>query len=229
MHSPETDAGNTLVLRPRGATVLSILVWCILGAMALEAVLAAGARGLVVLPGLALISALIWAVLWAPRVVLHAQEVEVRNLLHTYRLPFPLIRAVRLGAMLRFEVTDGPDSSRTLTAWNAPGIRRDVGALGRAGGRSGGADQQRPTTGTQRRRALSQGERLRRDQSASRSAVVRERWEAWDEASASSGSSGSTATAGRDGADVRYERTLNTPVFLVLGALLVANVLTLVL
>ncbi|ATG55534.1 hypothetical protein CFK41_12690 [Brachybacterium ginsengisoli] len=166
------------VLRPHGATVLSIVVWAVAVAMALEALFSAGVGGLLVYPGLALIAALVWALLWAPRLVLRPAGVEVRNLLHTYDLPFARIQDVRLGAMVHFEVDELQGRSRRVTAWNAPGVGRDnpLARVGRpeTGARSGG-----PGAGTQARRRLSRAERLRNDQDSSRSAIVRERWEEW--------------------------------------------------
>lgn len=165
---------SPLHLRPHGATVLAIVVWVVLGLLAVEALLSAGVRGLGVVPGLALIAGLIWLLLWAPRVVLHEEEVEVRNILTTHHLPFAAITAVRLGAMLRLDTRAADGAPRTISAWNAPGIGRD-NPLARAGRDEPGAG------GTDRRRRLSRGERLRRDQERSRSAVVRDRWESWAE------------------------------------------------
>lgn len=171
-------SGPDHVLRPHGATVLSILVWAILGAMAIEAVLAAGLEGLRVLPGLALLAALIWAVLWAPRLVLLAEGVRVRNLLHTYALPFARIQEVRLGMMVRFDVDALDGKPRKITAWNAPGIGRD-NPLGREVAMATDVRGIGLSSRGQTRRRLSRGERLVRDQNSSRSAIVRERWEQW--------------------------------------------------
>lgn len=166
------------LLRPHGATVLSIVVWVVVAAMALEALLSAGIGGLLVYPGLALIAAAVWAVLWAPRLVLRPTGVEVRNLLHTYDLPFARIQDVRLGAMVHFEVDALEGRPRRVTAWNAPGVGRDS-PLSRVGTSVVGARSGGPGAATQTRRTLSRAERLRKDQSASRSAIVRERWEEW--------------------------------------------------
>lgn len=228
MHSVEPTSGTALSLRPRGATVLSIFVWCILGAMAIEALFAAGFAGLGVFPGLALVTALIWAVLWAPRVVLHSERVEVRNILHTYHLPFAAIESVRLGAMLRFDLHEGQRGLHSVTAWNAPGIRRDLGS-----GRAGAEQESRaaapaPTSGTARRRALSPGERLRHDQQASRSAVIRDRWENWQEKQDERTPPTAGGAAAGQGTP-HAERRLNGVVLAVLGAVLLANALNILL
>ena len=231
MHSVEPASGTTLSLRPRGATILSIFVWCILGAMAIEAVLAAGLAGLGVFPGLALVTVLIWAVLWAPRVILHRERVEVRNILHTYHLPFAAIERVRLGAMLRFDLHEERRGLRSVTAWNAPGIRRDLGAgRGRAEQESRTAAPA-PTSGTARRRALSAGERLRHDQQASRSSVIRDRGEAWAERQDGRSTTTTTSTAGTaKGQEMPHaERRLNVVVLAVLGGVLLANALNILL
>lgn len=202
-----TSPGSTHTLRPRGAIVLTLLVWVVLGALAVEAVFAAGVEGLRVAPVLALLAALTWAVLWAPRLVLLPDGVEVRNLLHTYTLPFARIEAVRLGAMVRFDVDALGGRPRRITAWNAPGIGRD-NPLAREGRESTGHHGSADLVGVQTRRRLSRAERLRRDQASSRSAIVRQRWEEWHERHPAAG-------------DAVAERSLNVAVLAVVGVLLV--------
>lgn len=200
-------SGPAHTLRPHSATALSILVWVILGAMAIEAVLAAGIEGLRVMPGLALLAALTWAVLWAPRLVLLPDGVQVRNLLHTYALPFSRIEEVRLGVMVRFDVDALAGRPRKITAWNAPGIGRD-NPLARETSTATDMRGSGPASGAQRRRRLSRAERLRKDQSASRSVIVRERWEEW-------------RLHHSAGEDAVAERSLNVAVVSVVGALIV--------
>lgn len=172
--SPDDSASAVVVLRPRGGLVLCALVWAVSAAFLLDAVVRAGLPGLRVLPVLALASALAWALLWAPRVVLRAEEVEVRNVLISHHVPFAAIAAVRLGAMLRIDVREpGPDARvRTITAWNAPGVGRDRPPRPEHTPRPGSA----PAAGGPPRR-LGPGERLARDQQRSRSAIVVRRWE----------------------------------------------------
>lgn len=203
------------VLRPHGATVLSIVAWVVLGALALEALISAGIGGIIVYPGLALIAVLVWAVLWAPRLLLLPEGVEVRNPLHTYTLPFARIQEVRLGAMVHFDVDELRGRARRVTAWNAPGIGRD-NPLARADASPSSERGSSTVSGPERRRRLSRAERLRRDQSASRSALVRARWEDWHEQHPGGGSE----TAGR---------TLNVVVLAVVGAVLLANAVMLLL
>lgn len=196
-------------LRPRGAIVICLLVWVILAALAIEALFSAGIAGLLVYPGLALVAVVLWAVLWAPRLVLLPEGVEVRNLLHTYSLPFDRIEAVRLGAMVLFDVDDLGGRPRRVTAWNAPGVRRD-NPLRRGPESSRGEHVDGAARRTERRRRLSQAERLRQDQASSRSAVVLERWERWHD----------THPAG---ADAPARRSLNVLVLAVVGAVVLVN------
>lgn len=209
MATPDRTA--PIHLRPYGASILCIVVWCILGAMAIEALFSAGLRGLTVFPGLALIAAVLWALLWAPRVVLLPGAVEVRNIWRSVHLPFSAITAVRLGAMVRFDVEDEQQHERTITAWNAPGIGRDHvtrnvdrRTVGRAGARGGDAVPHR----------LNQGERLDRDQRASRSAIVRDRWQAWTDAAGTRRSDALEAPE-------QVRTRVNTSVIAVLGVLVV--------
>lgn len=166
--SPDRD--GPLHLRPHGATVLCLVVWAMGAGLAVEAVLSAGWRGLTVLPVLLLVLALVWMLLWHPRVVLHDEAVEVRNVLVTHHVPFAAIETVRLGAMLRLEVAS-PGGPRTLTAWNAPALGRDNPL------------RRRTELHEQdlRGRRLTRAERLVHDQQRSRSAVIQERWEAWQD------------------------------------------------
>ncbi|HEX7351063.1 PH domain-containing protein [Brachybacterium sp.] len=168
-HPTSHDPGGTLHLRPHGATALCIVVGLVGLGLTLDAVLRAGWQGVLVLPVLLLLLALVWMVLWAPRVVLHEETVEVRNVLGTHHLPFGAIEEVRLGAMLRFEVATRRGTTSTLTAWNAPALGKD------APWRRQAMMHEQDLRG----RRLTAQERLVHDQRRSRSAVVKQRWERW--------------------------------------------------
>lgn len=164
---PDPDPGGTLHLRPHGAAVLCGLVGVLCLGLALDAVLRAGWEGVLVLPAVLLALALVWMVLWAPRVVLHEDSVEVRNVFVTHHIPFAAIQEVRLGAMLRFEVITQRAATSTITAWNAPALGRDK-------------PWRREATMYEqnlRGRSYTPQERLVTDQRRSRSAVVKTRWE----------------------------------------------------
>jgi hypothetical protein len=163
------DPGGTLHLRPHGATTLCIVVWLIGAGLLVEAVIRAGWQGVLLIPVPLLLLALVWLVLWAPRVVLHEDSVEVRNILVTHHLPFPAIEEVRVGAMLRFEVVTRRGDRTTLTAWNAPALARDAPWR---------REVRMHEQHLQGRRATPQ-ERLVHDQQRSRSAVIKQRWERW--------------------------------------------------
>ena len=181
------DDGSTLI-RPGGALVLCVVVWLLCAATVAESLWLLGAAGwrFAVLP--LAISCLVWALLWAPRVVVREERIEVRNVLETWTLPMAAIDRVRLGAMLRFELVPAGAGakSRVLTAWNAPGVGRDKPRerLARMAPRSrAGAAADRPDW----------AQRLRRDQLESPSHAAVEAWERWDEAQG-----GTRADAGED-------------------------------
>lgn len=202
-------------LRPRSATILSLLVWGVCLLLSVQAVLGAGLEGVIALPLPLLISAAVWAVLWSPQVILREDGVRVRNIVHSYWLPFDAITAVRIGAMLRLDALDATGYERTVTAWNAPGLPRSSAP-----------------SAAQRRRASAGGEpiaseaqRLSSDQAACPSAVVRQRWlrlapeetgagtasagalsgAASDDSAGGAGAGGAGAAGAGTGVRVRYE------------------------
>lgn len=199
--------------------MLSVLVWVTCALLMAQALLVAGASALLLAPGPLLVSALIWALLWNPRVVLPAdgESVVVRNPLRTVTVPMAAIQDVRLGAMLRLRVADGAESrSRVITAWNAPGTGKDdhrdrlstMGAEDR--GRRGAARRAADLRGGSSRAGAGAGgrgaspdqrsgwaERLVRDQRASPSYAVVEAWETWRELHGDEAPAGGRRAGGR--------------------------------
>lgn len=169
--APVHDPGGILHLRPHGATVLCAVVGLLGLGLAVDAVVRAGWQGALTLPVLLLILALVWMVLWAPRVVLHEDSVEVRNIVVTHLIPFAVIEEVRVGAMLRLEVAGRGSTTRTITAWNAPALSRD------APWRRQAQIHEQDLRG----RRLTPQERLVNDQQSSRSAVIKLRWDRWQD------------------------------------------------
>ncbi|MGP9538732.1 hypothetical protein ACT3SP_12020 [Brachybacterium sp. AOP43-C2-M15] len=165
---------GTTHIRPGGALVLCALVWVLCGATTLQAFWLLGADGwrFAVLP--AVVSAVIWVVLWAPRVIVREDLIEVRNVLVTHLLPMGAIAHPRLGAMLRFDLVPAAHEETTavVTAWNAPGVGRDRprDRLSRSDPRSAHGS---PTA------RENWAERLRRDQLTSPSHVAVAAWERW--------------------------------------------------
>lgn len=194
-HPTSHDPGGTLHLRPHGATALCVVVGLVGLGLTLDAVLRAGWQGVLVLPVLLLLLALVWMVLWAPGVVLHEEAVEVRNVLATHHLPFAAIEEVRLGAMLRFEVATRRGTTSTLTAWNAPALGKD------APWRQQAMMHEQDLRG----RRLTVQERLVHDQQRSRSAVVKQRWERWMDRRDALG------TKAADGGDAVMSTRVNVP------------------
>ncbi|MDN5820741.1 MAG: PH domain-containing protein [Brachybacterium sp.] len=206
------DPGGTLHLRPHGATVLCVVVGVLGLGLTLDAVIRAGWQGVLVLPAPLLFLALVWMVLWAPRVVLHEDSVEVRNVLVTHHLPFAAIQEVRLGAMLRFEVTADRAATSTITAWNAPALGRD-------------APWRREAVMYEQRlrgRSSTPQERLVTDQRRSRSAVVAQRWEDWMDQRDRQGRS---PVDGTEGVMTTRPNVLQIAVVAILGVLVLARVM----
>lgn len=179
-----------IVLRPKSAVILPLIVWITAAALFADAVLRIGWAGLRVLPLLALPCALVWMALWRPRLVVDEDHVVVRNVLATHHIGFGAIRAVRIGAMLRLDVETPERGRATITAWNAPGI-------GRQGFLSRGTERLILQRGGER--PLTAGQRLAADQAASPSAVLRERWERYSDAQERAGG---PARGGADGSEV---------------------------
>lgn len=213
--------GSTHV-RPGGALVLCALVWLFCGATVAQALWLLGAAGwrLTVLP--LVVSAVVWALLWAPRVVVRPEQIEVRNVLVTHVLPMAVIDDVRLGAMLRIVLAPARPGGRpaTITAWNAPGVGRDDHrdriASGDVRSRHGSGAGGRPPR-------ADWAQRLRRDQAASPSQAAVDAWETWRSGRA-------TAPTGEGAADgeAGSTRHLNRAVLVVLAAaaaMVVARVL----
>src|SRR5690625_2009248 len=104
-----------------------MIVWALCAATIVESFWAIGIHGwqFAVLP--LAVGAVVWALLWAPRVVVRPGSVEVRNVLITHDLPMAAIEDVRLGAMLRVILPPRGSNGRpvVITAWNAPGVGKD--------------------------------------------------------------------------------------------------------
>lgn len=214
-HTDSLDPGGTLHLRPHSATIICAVVGLLGLGLTLDAVIRAGWQGVLVLPAPLLLLALVWMVLWAPRVVLHEEEVEVRNVLVTHRLPFAAIQEVRVGAMLRFEVTTDRAATSTVTAWNAPALGRD------APWRREAAMHEQNLRG----RSSSPQERLVNDQQRSRSAVVKKRWERWMDRRDAQGSTPAHGSAEADDVMTTTPNLLQIAVVAVLAALVLARAL----
>ena len=163
-------------IRPGGALVLCMIVWALCAATIVESFWAIGIHGwqFAVLP--LAVGAVVWALLWAPRVVVRPGSVEVRNVLITHDLPMAAIEDVRLGAMLRVILPPRGSNGRpvVITAWNAPGVGKDRprDRLASSSGHSRyGQDHAHHTAPS------TWSERLVRDQRASPSHAVVQAWE----------------------------------------------------
>lgn len=120
------------------------------GVVAMVAVVAVLAHGLLsedaglepwVYPGLLLAGVLVWAVLIRPAVVLHPEEVELRNVLHSRWIPFSRMTSVAIQQVTVIEVGEdrfvGSGFGRARPAINrdaqvapdAPSTQRSLGRL----------------------------------------------------------------------------------------------------
>lgn len=113
--------------RPMFNKVLSIVVWAVLAALAVGALLVPGtlaaAPGIVL--GAAAVAALVWAVLWAPYVAVDDDGVEVANVLREFRVPWAALIHVETRYAL---VLRTPGRSISATAAPAPGAFASVRA-----------------------------------------------------------------------------------------------------
>ncbi|HLS33661.1 MAG TPA: PH domain-containing protein [Brevibacterium sp.] len=188
-------------IRPGGALVLCTIVWALCAATIVESVWAVGIHGwqFAVLP--LAVSAVVWALLWAPRVVVRPDRLEIRNVLITHVVPMAAIEDVRLGSMLRVILPPRAEGAKreVITAWNAPGVGKDRprDRLARSDIRSRYEERSRHTAPS------TWSERLVRDQRASPSHAVVQAWE--QHRSADAGDAGEPS------------RHLNTAVLIVLA------------
>lgn len=174
--APAPDPGGRVTLRPRSALVICVLAAVVALALSAEAVIATGWAGVALLPLPLFLLAGVWALLWAPCLVIDDDHVEVRNILRIHRVPFAAIERVRLGSMLRLDVRGVEGEERTITAWNAPGLPRDTPWRRRDTGHG-----EAPRGARERRRERPSAEqRLLRDQQASPSALLGRRMDAWE-------------------------------------------------
>lgn len=168
------------MLRPTSAVVISCAAWLLAVVLLADAIWKIGLGALWRYgPFLGLGSALVWLILWNPRVLVREHEVEIRNVVHTYTAHFAAVTKVRIGAMVRVDARTARGRERTVTAWNAPGVGRDKPAdvLTRNAHSRGRAMPGRAVP-----HRLGPGARLALDQKQSPSWVLFERWERWHDA-----------------------------------------------
>lgn len=168
----DTNGEKPLTLRPASALWIPTVTWAVIAFLLVDAiiknrwdtVLAFG-------PWLGLAASLVWLVLFSPATLVYPAGVVVRNVFHEYSAPYAAIDHIGLGAMVSIRARTESGTTRTVTAWNAPGIGRDkpADAHVRISGRDRYAD----------RGHISPGERLRNDRERSPSRVLVHAWEAW--------------------------------------------------
>lgn len=114
-------------LRPRLAAGISIAVWALSAFLVIDALLALGPAALLYSAPVVWLSALCWAALWHPQVIIdeNARTIIVRNVLHTYELPAASILDISISVMVKLTARlDASGRRRSIQAWNAPGISK---------------------------------------------------------------------------------------------------------
>lgn len=186
-------SGSELTLRPRSAAVIYALAWALGIFLFIDAVMKRGVDALVP-HGVAIACALliVHALLWAPRTVLRSDSVEIRNVFHTYRAHFSAIDQVTIGAMVSILARTASGRTRKITAWNAPGVGRDKPAdaaiVAHPASAKGG------NTEAGRAPRLGPEARLAKDQRATESWEIYERWDRWHAKRESAGEDGNSDT-----------------------------------
>ena len=168
----DTAGEKPLALRPSSALWIPAITWAIIAFLLGDAILKN--RWDTVLqfgPWLGLAASLVWLILFSPATLVYPGGVVVRNVLHEYSAPYAAIEHIGLGAMVSIRARTESGTTRTVTAWNAPGIGRDkpADAHVRISGRDRYAE----------RGHVGPAERLRNDQERSPSRVLVHAWETW--------------------------------------------------
>lgn len=168
----DTEGEKPISLRPASALWIPALTWAIVAFLLADAILKN--RWDTVLqfgPWLALAASLVWLVLFSPATLVYQRGVVIRNVFHEYSAPYGAIDHIGLGAMVSIRARTESGTTRTITAWNAPGIGRDKPADAHV--RISGRDRRGG------RQHIGPAERLRNDQERSPSRVLVSAWEAW--------------------------------------------------
>ncbi|QEU12537.1 hypothetical protein [Dermabacter vaginalis] len=168
----DTNGEKPLTLRPASALWIPTVTWAVIAFLLVDAIIKN--RWDTVLqfgPWLGLAASLVWLILFSPATLVYPAGVVVRNVFHEYSAPYSAIDHIGLGAMVSIRARTESGTTRTVTAWNAPGIGRDkpADAHVRISGRDRYAD----------RGHVGPAERLRNDRERSPSRVLVHAWEAW--------------------------------------------------
>lgn len=122
--------------RPLTSLVVSWLAWVVLGWNLID-VLARGTASekLRFAPALALLGFLAWVVFFAPRVIVHPDALEVRQIWRTFSLPWGRIVNIRTAVGVRIDYMDAAGRVRAVHPWGTktarpllPGGLRGTGA-----------------------------------------------------------------------------------------------------
>lgn len=174
MDKPE----KPLVLRTKMSLVIAFMVWLVLAYLLFDAVLKLGAASLWQYgPLILLIAVLNWVFMYAPNMKITHNAVEINNIFHSYQADFAAIEKVNIAAMVSILARTETGTKR-ITAWNAPGIKKD-NFSDRLSSHDGIVASSKPRSGgikSAPNLRLSSEARFDRDQRLSPSYVLYERW-----------------------------------------------------
>lgn len=162
-----------VVLKQASGYWIPLVVWAFCAYLLIDAV-ARGAWRVAgeYAPWLLLIAAVIYALLWRPSLIVHDDSAIIRNPFVSYRLPFADITDVRIGPTVSVRAQDAGGDVRRITSWNAPGAPR------RSPRDRAGNERQRGGHLPNVRPGETNGQA--RDDAASDSQVLLERWRAYE-------------------------------------------------
>lgn len=140
-------------IRPASAVIIPVVAWALLGFGAVD-IAWHGTPGerLAYLPWLAVAAVAVHLVLWAPRIRVGRDAVEVREVLRTFTLPYAAISDITASGILKISYLDAAGRPRLLRPWNSPSPRKlgrpQPGApRGGGPGRAAGSGSEAPRAG----------------------------------------------------------------------------------
>jgi len=112
-----TTRARPVVLRTAMSCWLAVLGWVLCGLFIVDLLLT-GTPGTVLrfLPWLLLVAWVLYVLLWRPRLAIHADRLDVLNLVRDHEIPFEGLVAFRVLQTVSFDTTAG-----RVPSWGAPG------------------------------------------------------------------------------------------------------------
>lgn len=112
-----------MVLKQATGYWIPIIVWAFCAYLLVDSLVrGAWSVALSGMPWLILVSAVIYALLWRPALVVNGDSATIRNPGVSYELPFADIVDVRIGSTVSVQVQTRSGRVRRIVSWNAPGV-----------------------------------------------------------------------------------------------------------